>query len=281
MPELPEVETIRRDLEQTLVGRTIEAITIHRDDILRQTEPRELREAVAGRACRSVRRRGKNLILWLSGGAALLVHLGMSGQLYFTDGPEEPPDHTHVVVELSGEGRVVFRDVRRFGHMELVPSGRVADSSTLRNVGIDAMSDEFSADYLAQMLAGRSALLKGALLDQSRLAGLGNIYVCEALYRAGIHPEARCNDLSGGDVRRLHAAIHAVLAEAIAAEGTTISDYVTGNGVPGSFQDRLRVYGREGEPCGRDGCEHTIERIVQSNRSTYFCPGCQRRCRAR
>jgi formamidopyrimidine-DNA glycosylase len=138
------------------------------------------------------------------------------------------------------------------------------------------MGEEFTPRYLAEMLQGRTALLKSALLDQSRLAGLGNIYVCEALFRAGIDPEATCNGVGTGEAQRLHRAIRDVLREAIAGEGTTISDYVTGNGVPGSFQERLDVYGREGEACRRGKCEHEIVRIVQSNRATFFCPGCQR-----
>ncbi|MFW6437907.1 MAG: zinc finger domain-containing protein, partial [Armatimonadota bacterium] len=157
----------------------------------------------------------------------------------------------------------------------------VEASVTLRNVGVDAIGEGFTADYLAEVLEGRTAVLKSALLDQSRIAGLGNIYVCEALFQAQINPEARCCDVRMDEVRRLHRAICGVLTEAIAADGTTISDYVTGRRVPGSFQERLQVYGREGEICRRSGCDATITRIVQSNRSTFYCPGCQRGRRKR
>ncbi|MGI5818811.1 MAG: bifunctional DNA-formamidopyrimidine glycosylase/DNA-(apurinic or apyrimidinic site) lyase [Armatimonadota bacterium] len=276
MPELPEVETVRRDLAEHLVGRTIESVSVHREDILLGTAGCRLVRSLSGLVVSGVDRRGKNLIIRAGARVALLVNLGMTGQLFICAPQAEPADHRHLVAELSGGARLVFRDVRRFGHIELITDGHLEESRTLRNVGVDAMSGEFSVDYLAQMLSGRSALLKGALLDQSRLAGLGNIYVCEALFRAGIDPHVRCEELGAGRVRRLHGAIREVLEEAIAAEGTTISDYVTGRRVPGSFQERLAVYGREGEVCRRSGCGRTIARIVQSNRSTFYCPGCQR-----
>jgi len=276
MPELPEVETIRRDLAMHLVGRTIESITIVREDILRGADSRRITREVTGRRVIEVDRSGKNLIVRLAGGPLMLINLGMTGQVFVCDADGDLEEHTHIVAELSDGNRLLFRDVRRFGHVELSNEDEMGESFTLRNVGVDAMSAQFTPDFLAQMLAGRTALLKSALLDQSRLAGLGNIYVCEALFRAGIHPEARCGEVSAENVARLHAAIREVLREAIAAEGTTISDYVTGRRVPGGFQERLGVYGREGETCRREGCEHVIVRIVQSNRSTFYCPGCQR-----
>jgi formamidopyrimidine-DNA glycosylase len=276
MPELPEVETVARDLTEHLVGRTIESVMVSHEGVLLATSGEEVERSLTGAGVIGIERRGKNLIIALEDGLALLVNLGMTGQLFVCGSDQELARHSHVVADLSDGGRLVYRDVRRFGHIELIAHGCPEDSVTLRNVGVDAMSEEFTAAYLAEMLQGRTAVLKSALLDQSRLAGLGNIYVCEALFRAGVHPDARCCDVIEDDVFRLHAAIREVLAEAIAAEGTTISDYVTGRGVPGSFQERLAVYGREGEVCGRSGCEHTIVRIVQSNRSTFYCPGCQR-----
>lgn len=275
MPELPEVETVRRDLQERLVGRTIVSASIRREDILRGTNAAGLAEALAGCEALSAERLGKNLIVGFTGGIVLLVNLGMTGQFFVCEECAELDEHAHLVAQLSDGMRLVFRDIRRFGHIELSNSQSVNESFSLRNVGIDAMSDQFTAARLAEMLAGRSALLKGALLDQRRVAGLGNIYVCEALFRAHIDPEARCSDLSEEQVRRLHRAIREVLRESIAAEGTTISDYVTGRRVPGSFQERLRVYGREGAPCRRRGCRGLIARIVQSNRSTFYCPECQ------
>jgi len=276
MPELPEVETIRRDLAAHLVGRVIDSVQLSREDILLETAGDDIVESLQGLTVTEVRRRGKNLIIDFEVQFALLVNLGMTGQLFVCGAQDELAEHTHMVAELSGGGRFVFRDVRRFGHIELVGADRVGESVTLRNVGVDAMSEGFTPEYLAEVLEGRTAILKSALLDQSRLAGLGNIYVCEALFRAGVHPEARCCDVTIDEIQRLHQAIREVLEESIAAEGTTISDYVTGRRVPGSFQERLEVYGREDEICRRSGCEASIMRIVQSNRSTFYCPGCQR-----
>jgi len=277
MPELPEVETVRRDLKRSIVGRTIETVEIGRTDILCECLPEQLTELLPGASVEAVDRVGKNLILRLAGGPALIVHLGMTGQLY-TIGPEEELlDHTHVVLGLSGDLRLVYRDVRRFGHLELVCDGDLEACASLRNVGTDARSRSFTTNRLAELLAGRTTFVKAALLNQSLVAGLGNIYVCEAMHRAGVHPETRCHELIPDQVAGLHQAIKDVLDEAIKAEGTTISDYVTGAGVPGGFQKRLRVYGREGETCRKRGCRATIERIVQSNRSTFFCPACQER----
>ena len=258
------------------MGRTVETVTVRRcDNILQQTEPGQLAEALTGRTIESVGRRGKNLILRLSGGPALLVNLGMTGQLYTLPESEEPLEHTHVIFELSGGVRLVYRDMRRFGHLELVCDGDLDACFSLRKVGVDARSRSFTARRLGELLAGRTALLKSALLNQSLVAGLGNIYVCEAMHRARIHPEARCSELTDAQIKSLHRAIANVLDEAIKAEGTTISDYVTGAGVPGSFQRRLRVYGREGLTCRRRGCAGVVRRIVQSKRSTFYCPSCQ------
>ncbi|MGD9495185.1 MAG: bifunctional DNA-formamidopyrimidine glycosylase/DNA-(apurinic or apyrimidinic site) lyase [Armatimonadota bacterium] len=278
MPELPEVETVRRHLARALVGRTIERVTVRRSDIVRGCGCSALSRALRGRTVLSVERLGKNLIVRLDRGLALLVHLGMTGRFQVLESGCRLPKHTHLRAELSGGRLLIFRDPRRFGHLEVCASDNLAQSETLRNVGLDAMSERFTARRLGEMLAGRTGLLKSALMDQSRLAGLGNIYVCEVMHRAGMSPQARCGELSDQQVRRLHRAIRRVLAEAIAAEGTTIADYLTGAGVPGGFQERLRVYGREGESCRRRGCAGIIKRIVQSNRSTFYCPDCQRDC---
>lgn len=275
MPELPEVETIRRDLSEHLVGRTITSVELRQPDILIGTHADDLSSTLIGRRVESVDRRGKNLIVSLSGDAALLVNLGMTGQFFVCDAGAEVADHSHIIAELSDGHRLIYRDVRRFGHVEPRPHGEVHASLTLRNVGTDALDDGFTADLLGEALSGRTALLKCALLDQSRIAGLGNIYICEALHRAGIDPLIRCNQLSRPQIERLHRVIREVLTEAVAAQGTTVSDYVTGTRVPGSFQKRLRVYGREGEVCREIDCGHAVQRIVQSNRATFFCPGCQ------
>ncbi len=285
MPELPEVETVRRDLQEHLVGRSIDAVTLRRAEIVRgvaalgaDADPaicHAVEAGLTGLTVLNADRLGKNLLIGLSGGVTLLVNLGMTGQLFVCDACAELDMHAHLIAELSDGMQLVFRDIRRFGHIELARSESVGESFTLRNVGVDAMSARFTSRRLAGMLAGRTAPIKSALLDQRRVAGLGNIYVCEALFRARISPEARCGELSQQEVARLHRAIREVLRESIAAEGTTISDYVTGRRVPGSFQKRLRVYGREGAPCLKHGCRGVIQRIVQSNRSTFYCPQCQ------
>lgn len=277
MPELPEVETVRRDLKRSIIGRTVETVSTGKRDVLCECRPVDLKRVLPGRRIEAIDRIGKNLILRLSGGPALIVHLGMTGQFY-TVGPEETlPNHTHAVLGLSGDLRLIYRDVRRFGHLELVCDGDLSACASLRKVGVDARSRSFTAKRLGELLAGRTSFVKAALLNQSLVAGLGNIYVCEAMHRAGIHPETRCHELSETQIASLRREIRDVLDEAIKAEGTTISDYVTGAGVPGGFQKRLRVYGREGLTCRRRGCGATIERIVQSNRSTFFCPACQKR----
>lgn len=275
MPELPEVETVRRQLARTLIGRKIERVTIRHPGVLRGAGPRRFRETLRGRVVEALDRRGKALIIHLSGDLVLLVHLGMSGR--FCIAPEGAPlaKHTHAILQVSGGSRLVFCDPRRFGHLELARAEALEETETLRNVGMDALAPEFTAERLAQALAGRTAPIKTALLDQRRFAGIGNIYACEALFRARIAPTTPCGELSREQVKTLHRALRALLRESIAAEGTTISDYVTGQGVPGGFQRRLRVYGREGEPCRARGCTGTITRIVQSNRSTFFCPVCQ------
>ena len=207
MPELPEVETIRRDLEGSVVGLTVESIHVRRTDILCQTRRRDLVEGLTRGRIVSLDRVGKNLIVRFSGGAAVIVNLGMTGQFYLTDGAGRLPKHTHVILGLSDGRRLIFRDVRRFGHLELVRDGEVGESFSLRNVGVDARCRAFRAKTLGELLQGRTALLKNALLNQSLVAGLGNIYVCEALHRAGLSPQLRCNELDEEQIKRLYKAI--------------------------------------------------------------------------
>lgn len=276
MPELPEVETVRRQLAGALIGRTIERVTLRRSDIVLGASARRFREALRGRTVEALDRRGKALIVRLSDDVVLLVHLGMTGRFCLVPDGAPLAEHTHMIAQISGGLRLAFCDPRRFGHLELARTDALDDSETLRHVGIDVLAPEFTTAALAEALAGRSTSIKAALLDQRRFAGVGNIYACEALFRARIHPAALCGELTRAQVKALHRALRAVMRESIAAEGTTIADYVTGNGVPGGFQRRLQVYGREGERCPAPGCTGTIARIVQSNRSTFYCPACQR-----
>jgi formamidopyrimidine-DNA glycosylase len=276
MPELPEVETVRRQLADALVGRTVERVTLRRADIVRGAAPRRFCATLRGRTIEALDRRGKALIVRLSDDVVLLVHLGMTGRFCLMPKGAPLAEHTHMIAQISGGLRLIFCDPRRFGHLELTRADALAESETLRHVGIDVLAPEFTADALAEALAGRKAPIKAALLDQRRFAGIGNIYACEALFRARIHPTTPCGALTRAQVQALYRALRAVMRESIAAEGTTIADYVTGRGVPGGFQHRLRVYGREGERCPTRGCPGTIARIVQSNRSTFYCPVCQR-----
>lgn len=282
MPELPEVETIRRDLQNLVVGLSVESVRVRRSDLLCQTPPEDLIEMLTGRCIEDVDRRGKNLILWFSGAATLIVRLHQTGQFYVVDAATDLPEHTHVIFELSAGYWLIFRCIRCLlasGYLELVAGGELWKSAILEPVGLDALSPQFTADKLRGFLQGRRRLVKTALLDQRRLAGLGNIYVCEGLHRAGISPELPCNELTHEQLLDLHAAITDVLSEAVQARGTTLRDggYLDGIGEPGHFQEKLRVYEREALGCIRPGCGHAIKRIKQENRSTYYCPGCQAR----
>lgn len=270
MPELPEVETIRRGLEARLVGRRIVAVRT-RPAVLRRPSPRPLEEA-AGRRVLGVRRHAKFLFLDLDDGATLTVHLGMTGKLLFepAGAPERP--HTHAVFGMEGNDELRFSDPRRFGLLRLHPPGEPADETAA--YGVDALSPEFTPERLGRLLAGSRAPLKAFLLDQGKVAGLGNIYACEALWRAGLSPRRAAATTPRAKVPVLHAAAVGVLEDALAHGGTSFNDYVDSIGQPGKFLLRLAVFQREGKPCPR--CGRAVRRIVQSNRSTFHCPGCQR-----
>lgn len=273
MPELPEVETIRRGLERELPGRRIRRVRVHRPDILMGgTKPASFRRKVEGTAVRGVERRGKNLLLRLDPDAVLQVQLRMTGR--FALG-RAAPDGTlrHVAAEFDlDDGRTLYYDdVRRLGGFRLLRPEEWARSE--RELGPEPLSASFTAARLAALLAGRRAPVKNVLLDQRRVAGLGNIYVSEALFRARIDPRRPAGELAPPEVRRLHRSVRAVLREALERAGTTLTDYRSVDGRPGTFQERLRVYGREGEPCPR--CGAPLRRIVQAGRSTFLCPLCQ------
>jgi formamidopyrimidine-DNA glycosylase len=275
VPELPEVETIRRDLAPELTGRTIVAVAVHKPDIvLPPHDPGSFRAHVAGRTIESVERRAKYLILRLGGGPVIQVQLRMSGRFVLGLEPPDPSEFRHIAAAIDlDDGRTLYYDdMRRLGGLRLLtPREWAAESGRL---GPEPLSDAFSGAVLGRLLARTRAPVKNALMDQRRLAGVGNIYASEALYRARVPPTRPGRDLEPADVRRLHRAVRAVLREALAAAGTTFRNYLAVNGRSGSFQRSLRVYGREGEPCDR--CGTSIERIVQAGRSSYYCPSCQR-----
>lgn len=281
MPELPEVETVRRGLAPAFEGRQILSLDVRRPD-LRFPFPAQFTGRVTGTRVERLGRRAKFLAADLSSGETLVMHLGMTGR--FTIDGHQPgqfahetgtdPKHDHVVFALSGGVRVTYNDPRRFGFMELWPTPSFETYPRLVDMGPEPLSNRFSLAYLNEVLEGRKTPIKAALLDQSVIAGLGNIYVCEALFRAGISPRRAANTVPGVRAERLFRAINEVIAEAIEAGGSSISDFASASGELGYFQHNFLVYGREGEPCKT--CGATVKRIVQSGRSSFFCGVCQR-----
>jgi formamidopyrimidine-DNA glycosylase len=279
MPELPEVETVRLGLLPALEGHVITRATIRRPDLRIPFPPRFAARLTGHRVIR-LDRRAKYILAALDSGETLVIHLGMSGRMSVFY-PAAPPQaghgkHDHVVLETDAPARIVFNDHRRFGLMTLIATDHLEDDKLLRNIGIEPLSRAFGAPALASLLAGRKTTIKAALLDQRLIAGLGNIYVCEALFRASISPKRRAGALKKKQIAALAHAIKAVLKDAIAAGGSTLRDHAQATGDPGNFQHHFLVYGRTGQPCHGRGCTDTIKRIVQVGRSTFYCPACQK-----
>ena len=281
MPELPEVETVMRGLQARLEGRRIVRATVHRPD-LRWALPPGLTSRLVGARVEGFRRRAKYILMRLSGGDSVLLHLGMSGRMVL--GPALPTDHIgtrheHVVFETDDGGRVGFVDPRRFGSIDLIPTTDEDAHRLLQNLGPEPLGPAFNTHSLAAALAGKRTPIKAALLDQRLVAGLGNIYVCEALFRARIAPGRLAGTITRAGAARLVQAIKATLTEAIAAGGSSLRDYVQPSGELGYFQHAWKVYGREAALCercpGPPRC-HGIARMVQSARSTFYCPRTQR-----
>ena len=275
MPELPEVETIRRGLALRISGRRIVRAELRRAD-LRRPFPPGLAKRLTGARIGQLTRRGKYILVELDDSGTLLLHLGMSGRI--TAGGNNAPDekHDHVVLSLDDGTVVRFNDPRRFGSLDYIERGNEAKHPLLAGMGPEPLSPGFGGVYLAKALAGKMTPIKAALLDQKIVAGLGNIYVCEALYRARLSPRRLAATVAGARAERLAAAIREVLDEAITAGGSSLRDYVQANGELGYFQHRWAVYGKEGEPCPGCTCKEGIRRIVQSGRSTFFCAKRQR-----
>lgn len=294
MPELPEVETVRTGLEPALAGHEIVRVEQRRPD-LRFPLPERFVERVTGARVEQLGRRAKYLTARLSSGEILVMHLGMTGRFtigeaasagvapgIFVHATGADPAHDHVVFHLSSGGTVTYNDPRRFGFMDLVPEADFQTHKLFANLGPEPLGNAFHAAYLAERAAGRQAPLKSFLLDQTVIAGLGNIYVCEALFRARLSPRRRasCLAMRGGKPTdrcdRLVTAIRDVLQEAIAAGGSTLRDYRHADGALGYFQHAFQVYGREGTPCAAPQCGGIVQRSVQAGRSTFYCPACQR-----
>jgi formamidopyrimidine-DNA glycosylase len=302
VPELPEVETVRSGLEPVLRGRRFVRVEQRRRD-LRFPLPDRFAERLTGRRITRLDRRAKYILVHLDKGEVLAVHLGMTGRFSVQLPPAPSPrtsrgegiqlgdytydhghdaKHDHLVFTISGGAVVTYNDARRFGYMTLIPTAEIEQDAFFRGLGVEPLSDDLNAAYLARRACGKKVDLKAFLMDQRIIAGLGNIYVCEALFRAGLDPwkgAARLATKTGKPTpaaERLVPEIKAVLADAIRAGGSTLRDYKQANGDIGSFQKEFAVYGREGEPCARPGCRGTVRRKTQGGRSTFFCPACQR-----
>jgi formamidopyrimidine-DNA glycosylase len=292
MPELPEVETVRRGLAPVMEGRRIEAVDARRPD-LRFPFPARFAERLTGRTIVSLGRRAKYLVADLDDGEALVMHLGMSGSFRillpeteaapgaFHHPRSKAAVHDHVEFRLSGGASVTYNDPRRFGFMALIPRAGFEAHPLFRHVGVEPLGNRLDATLLARLFAGKRTSLKAALLDQRLIAGLGNIYVCEALHRARLSPMRLAGTLAredGGPTKRAEAlapAIRTTLEDAIAAGGSTLRDFAHADGALGYFQHSFRVYDREDEPCPTPGCRGIVSRIVQTGRSTFFCAECQ------
>jgi formamidopyrimidine-DNA glycosylase len=272
MPELPEVETVRRRLEPVLTGRRLERVEISDPRLVRPYEPDEVAAELQGERVASVERRGKYLIVRFETDRVLLIHLRMTGSLrHSTAGLADDP-HRRALVRLDDGSDVAYRDVRRFGTWLLLEPGEL-DAYLATRLGEEPLDAVFTAARLGQLLAGRRAPVKAALLDQRTLAGMGNIYVDEALWRARIHPLRPAESLGRDELRRLHRAVRSSLVQGIARQGSTLRDYALPDGGSGSMQHEFKVYGRGGEPCDR--CGTPIAKIRVAGRGTWFCPACQ------
>jgi formamidopyrimidine-DNA glycosylase len=293
MPELPEVETVRRGLEPAMVGARFSRVTLRRPN-LRFPFPPRFAARLEGRTVTALARRAKYLTAALDSGETLIMHLGMSGRFdvaladgrnlspgdFYLEGAQGTPKHDHVVMAMSSGATVTYNDARRFGFMDLVPTDGLAGCKHFAKMGVEPL-DGLTGAVIAGLFRNKITPLKAALLDQRLIAGLGNIYVCEALHRARLHPEAPAGSLAKPDGKPVAAAntlakaIVAVLTEAVAAGGSTLRDYAHTDGSAGAFQHAFRVYDRVGLACGRSGCGGTIARVVQAGRSTFFCATCQ------
>ena len=276
MPELPEVETVCRGLAVKLEGRALARVEARRRD-LRQPLPRDFVRRLTGRRVDRISRRAKYILFHLDDGTVLIAHLGMSGRMVVAADPATPHDaHDHVVFTTDAGVSIRYNDARRFGLMTLTRSAELAEHPLLAGIGPEPLGNEFNGQALAERLAGKSTPIKAALLDQTVVAGIGNIYACEALFQAGVSPRRLARTVQGDRAERLVHAIRDVLTRAIAAGGSSLRDHVQPSGELGYFQYAWAVYGREGEPCPGCDCNGGIKRLVQSSRSTFYCAKRQR-----
>lgn len=282
MPELPEVETVRRGLTPAMQGAVIAQADVNRPD-LRWPFPPDMAERLTEQTVLGLRRRSKYILADLSSGETLLIHLGMSGRMLVSGDPlgqfvhDHPPaeKHDHVVFHMANGARITFNDPRRFGAMDLMETATADEHKLLSLLGPEPLGNDFHENHLIQAFDGKNSPVKSALLDQRIVAGLGNIYVCEALFRAKIDPVRKAGKIAKARVAALVPIIRTVLSEAIEAGGSSLRDFRQADGELGYFQHSFDVYGREGEPCRTPGCEAQVARIVQSGRSSFYCKTCQ------
>lgn len=274
VPELPEVETVRRSLERTLSGRRIVGVDVLERRLRTPLRPAELRRRLVGRQVGSLRRRAKYLLIHLSDEQVLVLHLGMSGRLSYVSEQHAIEPHTHVRLHFDSGKELRFRDHRRFGMLFVVRRSRLARHPRFARLGVEPLEDGFSPAYLHAASRGVRKPVKNFLMDAAVVVGVGNIYANEALHRAGVHPLRAAMRVSRARWERVHAAVRDTLQAALQAGGTTLNDFHDADGSAGEFQVELSVYGREGATCGR--CRGTIRRIVQAGRSTFYCTLCQR-----
>ncbi|MGH1456202.1 MAG: bifunctional DNA-formamidopyrimidine glycosylase/DNA-(apurinic or apyrimidinic site) lyase [Alphaproteobacteria bacterium] len=274
MPELPEVETIRRGMENAMLGKTFKAIQIRRHD-LRVPIPKNLGQVMTGHKLNTILRRGKYIIAHLSNDTYIILHLGMSGRIHISNEDKPPLKHDHVIMYMNDDTRISFEDPRRFGMFYLSSTKNWEDEKPFSNMGPEPLNKDCTGNILFNRLKSKTAPIKSALLDQRVIAGLGNIYVCEALYRANIHPQKPCSQISHEKINALMPHIKDILNEAIKSGGSSLKDYKHTDGSLGYFQHGFKVYDQENQKCQNKACNENIVRITQSGRSTFFCPNCQ------
>ncbi|MDI9412342.1 MAG: DNA-formamidopyrimidine glycosylase [Bacillota bacterium] len=275
MPELPEVETVRRSLLPVVLNKPIITVQVNYERILQHISSADFKSALIGNEFSQIKRSGKYLIFSLKDNRELVIHLRMTGRLiYYSDQSIPLAKHTSVIFGFETGDELRFEDVRKFATIDLVSKGNYEQVKGLFNLGIEPLSKEFSPEVLSDFVHKRSTKIKSVLLNQSLIAGLGNIYVDESLFMSGIHPERPANSLKKAEITRLHGAIQTVLKDAIDNQGTTLRDYRTGYGQEGSFQNRLQIYGRKGEKCPT--CGTNIEHKKVAGRTSHFCPICQK-----
>lgn len=273
MPELPEVETVKRSLEAKVTGLKIVKAHVFQPKVARAGVFGDFAQTLEGKQFVSFARRGKYLIASLTGGVCLVVHLRMTGRWVYAIAQTPVPKHTHIIFALSDGNELRFTDLRRFGGMDLVADTALSVHAGLAKLGVEPLSAEFTPELLRQLVEGKRVKVKSLILDQTKIAGLGNIYADEALFKAGINPERTAATLEGPEIKRLHAAIREVLQQGVDNKGTTFRDYVDGEGRQGSNQFSLNVYGRSGESCYQ--CGTTLAKMKIGGRTSVYCPNCQ------